>query len=1475
MNRLYASPLRVYLFLGILALIGIYCGFKLPVSLYPNSSKPKIAVNGSYGSLNAEEFLRTYGTDLEGRLRKISSGNLEVERVEADYSAGGAHYEVEFKWGAAADEALRETQTVVNSFTARLPTEIRESFGVSTWRENAGFFAMSFFSSERSIDELHRLLDPILTPRIIKVNDAEAPLLWNPSKQEVRVELNPSSMATLQLFPRDVEAALLNALGGKGAGQVSVGTDMVQIEMPRNVNDLDGISRVPVVTPSGKAVHLGDVATIDIGPVSEGQQVFKTDGTASLILFASPKPDGNVKKMSEELLQIVEELKPQFPPDVKYRVLVDPSEFIRSAVNNVLHEVLIAAGLAVLVLFFFIGSLRNVITAAIEIPLSMVLAFIMMRIVGMNMNLISLGGLALSAGMNVDASVVVMENIFRHFEKHPGKLDFNQRLQILTTAVNEVKFPIVASTIASLVVFIPLAFTSELTFAILGDLALAVVFSHGFSMFVALILVPTIRLHLMGKEGATISHSRFEPGIKRLENFYATCLGRFLARPAIKWGSYVGAFATLALLILFVLPRLPKEIVGIPDTDWMVLSVNTDGNTRTRQMEMDADLADRDLRLLLGDRVRYTFSQIHGANKGVILARLADKSQMHTIWKEMEKRFHDTPTINYRVGPWNPSELPIPDPPHMLLSVRGGTPLSRSEVSDKLRNDIREKKFYPRVYTQPNTQPKRMLQLDPNLNQWIELKNRGATFSTGDLSDILRVATTGRRIGSFPDERNENIDVYLRYPRTFITSPEDVAAFPIAVGPKLIPLKALVDVGLKKAPPEIYREDGRDIVFVKAKLDHEHEKDKSKVLATVLPFVKQWDKERLSLAKANDTPPTLTIEDADEELNKAISQLLTAVSLSVLLIFITMTLQFGGMVEALLVLVAIPLGLIGVIIALFVFKSTLSLNSALGVILLNGIAVANSIILVDFIKSLVESGMTPREAAVEAARARLRPILMTSLTTLLGMLPIALGTGEGGRILQPLGIAVAGGLWISMLLTLFLVPGLQVSYLEWRLKRKQEAASAVWVKVVLALSLLFPAMHSIAAETPAAESRLSFSEAMNAIVERSTSVLAAKAQLESVRASNLSSHLVMLPTISLTASQDYSRDSTAGASTLDRRGFAGTSRLNIFKFGADAAAMRAANREEETQEFLLADATLKSESAAVAALVALIQSELEMLNLEQSLQIRTEALRIAEARFKRGLTPQQEVDKLQVELNNATANFHDVEASLASARADLTNLLGHDRVSFEWPWKTALEKSKPMVLTLAQESLSQRPDWQAAEVKVEGARGRADEAFGKFLPSLDANFTYGFFQTRLGSSSRSGGEWSGGVTLTIPLFDRLDNYGSYRSLYFTRAGTEADLERIRRLANAEWQAARQALEIVRSSALERDKSLTLSRQLYKSGEFRFKRGLMTADELGRDQDRLYNSELLSIRGWAATHSQYARLCHALGRRIQTCEVKAP
>ena len=1036
--KLYSEPLRVYILLGVLGLAGILAGMGLPISLFPNSAKPEVWTGVSYGSLTAGQFVESYGDDYEAALRGISSKDVKVEKIEATYRGGDVNYDISFSWGSDPESARKEVENVVNAWSARFPQEIRDSAWTQLNDENSGFFAASFYSDKRSLDEVYDLINSALKAKLSGVIDANEPEVWNPAKKEIRIVMKPEVTANLQLAPRDIERAVTAMLGSSRGGSVTVGTDQLKVEMPSVIRQPDDLAEVPILTPGGQVVHLSDVALIDLGLRSTDAKIIKTSGAPSVMIYATPKPGGNVKRMSEDLLSLIKEASKSLPSDIQYKVLVDPSGFIRSATLNVGREVALGALLAVSVLFIFIGSLKNVVTAAIEIPLSIVLAFILMRLTGVSINLISLGGLALSAGMNVDGSVVVMENIFRHFGDLKGQtLSAKERLHVLVVAVSEVRLPLIASTVASLVVFLPLTFTSALSYAILGDLAKAVVFSHGFSAIVALILVPTVRYQLMGKGRQTLDAAHqpfFEPFLGRLDQVYAKALGFFIDRAKLKWTIYLGLVAALAALIVLILPKLPREVIGTPDSDMIFMSMNTKGNTVLKQMEAESDGVERDLSQEFGDKIEYTFTQISGPNRAWILAKLRNESDMAVTWKALEKRFTDTPAMRFGVEPWNPSELPIPNPPDLRLAIRGGDILARRDVAIELQDLIEGSHLFDRVYANPNVDRSKGITLTADPEQWTALAKAGVRLTPGDLADVSLVATQGRRIARMP-VKGHDTRIILRYPDGYLDKPEDLAAMPIGVAGKIVPLKSLLPLKLEEAQPPIYRENGQDLFVVYGTHNKSNKIDVGAALAKTKVIIAEWQRKRADVVNTEAAAqPVVLFEDAGKDITDAIHQLATAIGISVLLIFLVLLLQFGSVAESLLVLVAVPLGFIGVVLALKFSGSTLSLNSALGVILLNGIAVNNSILMVDFIRRLVASGMSPREAATTAATKRLRPILITSLTTILGMLPIAFGFGEGGRILQPLGIAVSGGLWISMALTLFLVPALQVSYLERRAK---------------------------------------------------------------------------------------------------------------------------------------------------------------------------------------------------------------------------------------------------------------------------------------------------------------------------------------------------------------------------------------------------------------------------------------------------------
>jgi HAE1 family hydrophobic/amphiphilic exporter-1 len=878
----------------------------------------------------------------------------------------------------------------------------------------------------RSLDDLYQTLEPMISPLQSQIEDAGDFGLWNPNRKEITINLIPEKMAQFEITTIQIQNAIQSSVVGLNGGTLRLGEKDYLIDLPKNVSSFDSLSQIRVSSRGKAAIFLKDVAKITSGISKDSRQKFKTSGVESLILFASPKEGGNIKKMADQIMVQMNLLKKQWPRDVEFKILVNPSEFINNSVQSVVHEVFLAAFLAVVVLFIFLGSFKNVITAAIEIPLSLLMAFIMMRLVGMNLNLISLGGLALSAGMNVDASVVVLENIVRHFEMHLEKLSYQDKVKIVIEAVNEVRLPIIASTLASLVVFFPLIFTQGLTHSLLGDLAKAVIFSHGLSAVVALVLVPTIRLQLLSMGQKLESHSPIESILTKLENFYRRTLEIFLTDKKWQLGVFGGVILLLPILIFLVLPRLDKEVIGKPDSDWLMVGVSSPSFSTVKQMESELESLEASINKNFGDEMLYTFTQVQGSHNGNIMVRMKNKEKIHTLVEKAEELYKNTPTKFYWADSWNPSELSIPDPPQYRLEITGGDPIKRLQTAQDIQALLLENGVFDKVRVTPTSDKEKEI----SVKQFAESGSESEVLSKVDLSHYLRVVTDGVYVERI-FEKQQELPIYLRLNAVEVSSVDQLKAFPIGFEGRLIPLGALAHISLEDRPPRIYREDQKSLIVLTGRLNK-----------TQMGFAKERKAQAEKLVNAfmakrdsnNPDLPSLIEVQPDKDLQQSLDQLKWAVAISILLVFLTMVIQLGDVVHSLLVLVAIPLGFIGVLVSLFVFKSTLSLNSGLGTILLNGIAVANSIILVDFIRKLHQSGKDAKTATIEASLARIRPILMTSLTTVLGMLPIALGFGEGGKILQPLGIAVCGGLWVSMLLTLYIVPALQ--YLYWASKER-------------------------------------------------------------------------------------------------------------------------------------------------------------------------------------------------------------------------------------------------------------------------------------------------------------------------------------------------------------------------------------------------------------------------------------------------------
>ena len=1018
LETLLNNPKRLFVIVAMLLAYGLYSAMQLPVSMYPASSKPEISVWIQYGTLSRDEFQREYGGQIEGKILKISDSGYKVSELKANYEATGAYYEVYFDWDVPYGKALGEVESVVSASSSFLPRDIAESIGVWQRNKNSGFFAASVYSSEVGLRELYKKIEPVLKPSLDKISDADFAVLWNPEQYSITISLIPEKLAVYGLFPRDVRGQVESALSSYAGSDVEFGKKTEQFQIKAFVESVEDLENFEIHFNNSR-IKLADIAKVEFGKDRNRQRLFKTNGKKSLILFARPKSGGNVKRMSDDIMNILAEKKDALPKGTQFKNLVDPSQTISNSVRSLTKDVFVASLMAVLVLFLFIGNIKNIATAAIEIPSSMILSLILMKIAGMNINLISLGGLALAAGMNVDASIVIMENIFKHRETWATlgrSLDtFKSRVTLVAGAVKEVAFPVILSIATTLIVFIPMVFTSNLTNAILGDLARAVTFSHAISGLVALIVVPTVRVLLMDPK-VQVKKAPLEDALIGFQELYIRLLKKVLGVKHIEKLAVGSVFSILALLLIFVLPDLPKKIVGKPKSDWIIMGINSSSASSVQQMDGLIQMAENEALKLIGEKVDYTWMERNNKNYGQLMFRLFDRNDMESVQKTLDDHFVNTPKVSYWVNDWNPAELPLPREWHLKLSVQGGEDFDRFKSAERIKYFLKDLGDYQRIKVDPSSSGDSQFTFTPFAFQWNNLNANERSLTPSDIADISFLSSKSANIGSLAF-MGRSTEVQLKLSDKRFTDPELLKSYPIKVKDKIVPLKALGEFKSVLNPSQVLVEDGTEKINIYGKVRDE---DKDRWESIQAASEEKLQTALTSLLTSKDV--TVTFHHPQAELKEALDQLMTSLALSLGLVFFILWMQFQSVKQVLTIMMTIPLGVCGVILSLKIFGSYLSLNSALGIILLSGITVNNSILLVDVRNKFKEKGLSGIDIIIETCKSRLRPILITSLTTVLGMFPVALGLGDGGEILQPLGIAVTSGLFVATGLTIFVVP---------------------------------------------------------------------------------------------------------------------------------------------------------------------------------------------------------------------------------------------------------------------------------------------------------------------------------------------------------------------------------------------------------------------------------------------------------------------
>jgi HAE1 family hydrophobic/amphiphilic exporter-1 len=1037
------NPVALFMFtLGII-LVGIIAFADLAIDLFPDISLPVITVQTDYEGASPQDIEMSITRPIEKRVTRIQN----VRYVSSRSREGVSNVTVEFYWGTDLNVASNDIQQSINQILDRLPDEAKlpviRKFDPSQ-------MPVITISVSGPMDEfrLRELAEDFIAPRLESLKGVASATAWGGRVREVQVDVDRTKLEANNLSLDKISQAVHAGHMDLPGGSLKTAQKAYGVRTLGRTENIKDIEEIVVTTQKGIPVLVRDVAKVRDG-FQDRDSIASINGTKGVMLNVLKQIGGNTVNVVDAVLKALPQIQKEVPKGVSLRVVSDQSVFIRKSIKNLQHEAIMGALMAVAIILIFLGSGTSTLIIATAIPISIISTFVLLYFGKFTLNIMTLGGLALGVGRLVDDAIVVLENINRHVDQgeSPDGASY--------LGAKEVSRPVIAATITSIVVFLPLAFVKGVAALLFVQMAYTVAFSLMASLFGSLTLVPVLTSKFFkskeDREKKKISfagkiYKRTQPIFQKIDENYQNILQWSLSHRRTVVSSVVVIFlVTMSFLLLGLanmIPFIGTEFFPVTDEGQLRVSVRLPvaspvERTQVVMEQVEAAVFEEvpEMKSLVtragmgGMGGRFT-----GPHVGNVQAMLVDQSERdrssEAIARRLRERFRSLPGAFINVGTGGlisrimsfGSDDPI-DVEVLGFDLKTGTLLAK-EVEGILRN----------VRGVTDIQVGREDGL-PEYQVRIR-QDRAATLglTTSRVADVVNTAIEGNESAVFVDPitGREN-KVRVRLAEGTRSTIEDLRRLPIPVqGGKVVPLENAAELVLVFSPVQIERKYQQRIIHVTGNtVDRD------------LGSIAQEIEKKISQMKILEGF-TVNLKGARLEQQEAFRMLMFALVLAVVLIYMVLASQFGSLLHPFLIMFSVPLGFIGVVWALFLTHNTLSVISFIGIIMMVGVVVSNAIILVDYINRLREEhGVELKEAIVRAGRIRLRPILMTTLTTICGLIPMALGLGEGAEANASLAISVIGGLTVSTFLTLVFVPTLYLIVESWRANRKRESVQAV------------------------------------------------------------------------------------------------------------------------------------------------------------------------------------------------------------------------------------------------------------------------------------------------------------------------------------------------------------------------------------------------------------------------------------------------
>ena len=990
-------PVAMIVLIVAMMCMGLLALSKLRVNQNPDVDVPMLIVNIPYPGASPETVEREIVNRLEKSLQSISG----VTDTFSTSSEGNATLQMRFAFGKNLIEASDEVRNAIGSVRYKLPTEMREPVIRRIDTAADPIMQLSLSSKTLSHAGISRLAEDKLADRFRGIDGVAVVNVNGALRRELSVLLRSEKLREYNVSVAEVANALRMQNTNAPVGKVRSTLEEKSIRLVGRIERPEEFNDVVVKRRGDELIRLGQLATVEDG-FAEINNVSLRSGKPNVGLAIIRARDASTVSVAKAIRDMVEEINKEFPEGTALEVTQDGGEDAQNSLNNVIEALVFGAGLTIFVVYAFLNSWRSTLITALSLPTSVIAAFIAVWLCGFTLNFMTLLGLSLAIGVLIDDAIVVRENIVRHMQAG------SDRRKAALDGTAEIGLAVAATTFSIMAVFIPVAFMPGMPGEWFRPFALTVTCSVAVSLFISFTLDPMLSAywgdpadhHTAPKKGISKVLDRFNHWFDHQADRYGKVIAWALHHR--RWMAVI-AFVSFAGAIALQMTFGGSSFLPKSDFGTLAIEVRTPSSSSLDYTKLKMDKAAQIAHTISEVKATSTYVNLSG---GRIWVDIGDRSK--------RKR--------------NATEIGI-ELRQKLASLPGGEFVVLDDLSNNARKPVQidfvgpdsrklmeiTNEFMDKLRRVPGAVDVGLSEQDPKDEMQIEL-NRGLAnsmgISAGDTAQALRVAFAGIEVGDWVDPTGETRDVAVRLHPEDRVSPENIERLPIAVTGtnQMVPLDQIARITMGKGPSTIRHKDGKRTISVSANVEG---RSSGEVTA-----------DAMKIAKAMDYPPGfgLDVGGAGKDQKEVFTQMGISLVAGIGLMYLVLVMQFGSFTAPGAVMLSLPLSLIGVVLGLLLTRDTLNLMSFIGVIMLMGLVAKNAILLLDAARKREEEGADRHQALIEAGQMRLRPILMTTFALIAGMMPVAIGMGNGGEFYRPMAVAIIGGTVTSTLLTLLVVP---------------------------------------------------------------------------------------------------------------------------------------------------------------------------------------------------------------------------------------------------------------------------------------------------------------------------------------------------------------------------------------------------------------------------------------------------------------------